>query len=251
LKVMDHGSMVWTTKIVAGQPGERATPLLSETMKYITVNPTWNVPPSIINNEYLPALAQDPTVLDRMGLKIEHNRDGSVHIYQPPGERNALGRIRFNFPNKFLVYQHDTPDKHLFAKDQRAFSHGCMRVQFPDKYAEVLLSIANPKDGYTIEKIRRMYGTDERDIHLTTPIPVHLTYQTAFVDEAGHLATRDDVYGRDARLLAALKNEDRRIADAPVERRETSTSTRRQVARMPMPLPTSAATSFFGNLFSR
>ena len=247
LKVVDHGSMVWTTKIVAGQPGQRATPLLSETMKYITVNPTWNVPPSIINNEYLPALAQDPTVLDRMGLKLERNRDGSVHIYQPPGEGNALGRIRFNFPNKFLVYQHDTPDKHLFAKDKRAFSHGCMRVQFPDKYAEVLLSIANPKDGYTIEKIHRMYGTGERDIHLTTPIPVHLTYQTAFVDEAGHLAVREDVYGRDARLVAALKNEDRRIADAPIERREASISTRRQAARMPLPF--AGPNSFFGGLF--
>jgi len=248
LKVVDHGSMVWTTKIVAGQPGERATPLLSETMKYITVNPTWNVPQSIINNEYLPALAQDPTVLDRMGLKLEYNRDGSVHIYQPPGEANALGRIRFNFPNKFLVYQHDTPDKHLFAKDKRAFSHGCMRVQFPDKYAEVLLNIANPKDGYTIEKIHRMYGTGERDIQLTVPIPVHLTYQTAFVDEAGHLVIREDVYGRDARLLAALKGEDRRIADMPVERREASISTRRQTARMPQPFPTHNS-FFFGGLF--
>ncbi len=247
LKVMDHGAMVWTTRIVAGQPGERATPLLSETMKYITVNPTWNVPPSIINNEYLPALAQDPTVLDRMGLKLEHNRDGSVHIYQPPGEANALGRIRFNFPNKFLVYQHDTPDKHLFAKDKRAFSHGCMRVQFPDKYAETLLNIANPKDGYTIEKIHRMYGTGERDIHLTTPIPVHLTYQTAFVDDAGHLAIREDVYGRDSRLLAALKGEDRRIADVPVERREASISTKRQASRVPLPF--TAPSSFFGGFF--
>ena len=247
LKVVDHGSMVWTTKIVAGQPGEKATPLLSETMKYITVNPTWNVPPSIINNEYLPALAQDPTVLNRMGLRLEYNRDGSVHIYQPPGEGNALGRIRFNFPNKFLVYQHDTPDKHLFERDKRAFSHGCMRVQFPDKYAEVLLSIANPKDGYTIEKIHRMYGTGERDIHLTMPIPVHLTYQTAFVDEAGRLVVREDVYGRDARLLSALKNEDRRVADAPVERREASISTRRQATRMPLPF--SAPNSFFGGLF--
>jgi murein L,D-transpeptidase YcbB/YkuD len=247
LKVMDHAAMVWTTKIVAGQPGEKATPLLSETMKYITVNPTWNVPPSIINNEYLPALAQDPTVLDRMGLKLEHNRDGSVHIYQPPGEANALGRIRFNFPNKFLVYQHDTPDKHLFAKDKRAFSHGCMRVQFPDKYAELLLSIANPKDGYTIEKIHRMYGTDERDIHLTTPIPVHLTYQTAFVDDAGHLVIREDVYGRDTRLLAALKGEDRRIADVPIQRREASISTKRQASRMPLPFTTPS--SFFGGFF--
>ncbi len=247
LKVMDHGAMVWTTRIVAGQPGEKATPLLSETMKYITVNPTWNVPPSIINNEYLPALAQDPTALDRIGLKLEHNRDGSVHIYQPPGDGNALGRIRFNFPNKFLVYQHDTPDKHLFAKDKRAFSHGCMRVQFPDKYAELLLSISNPKDGYTIEKIHRMYGADERDIRLTTPIPVHLTYQTAFVDDAGHLVIREDVYGRDARLLAALKGEDRRVADVPVERREASISTKRQASRMPVPF--TAPSSFFGGFF--
>ncbi len=247
LKVMDHGAMVWTTKIVAGQPGEKATPLLSETMKYITVNPTWNVPPSIINNEYLPALAQDPTALDRIGLRLEHNRDGSVRIYQPPGEGNALGRIRFNFPNKFLVYQHDTPDKHLFARDKRAFSHGCMRVQFPDKYAELLLSIANPKDGYTIDKIHRMYGSDERDIHLTTPIPVHLTYQTAFVDDAGHLAIREDVYSRDSRLLAALKGEDRRIADVPVERREASISTKRQASRMPVPF--TAPSSFFGGFF--
>jgi len=247
LRVVNHGALAWTTKIVAGQPGEKATPLLSETMKYITINPTWNVPPSIINNEYLPALAQDPTVLDRMGLKLEHNRDGSVHIYQPPGEANALGRIRFNFPNKFLVYQHDTPDKHLFAKDKRAFSHGCMRVQFPDKYAELLLSISNPKDGYTIDKIHKMYGTGERDIHLTTPIPVHLTYQTAFVDDAGHLEIREDVYGRDARLLAALKGEDRRIADVPIERREGSVSTRRQASRMPMPF--TSPSSFFGGFF--
>jgi L,D-transpeptidase YcbB len=250
LKVMDHDAMVWTTKIVAGKPGDKATPLLSETMKYITINPTWNVPPSIINNEYLPALAQDPTVLDRMGLKIEHNRDGSVHIYQPPGDGNALGRIRFNFPNKFLVYQHDTPDKHLFSQAKRAFSHGCMRVQFPDRYAEVLLDIANPKDGYTVEKIHHMYGTGERDIHLTTPIPVHITYQTAFVDDTGHLAIRDDVYGRDARLLSLLKGDDRRMADAPVEHREASVSTRRQASRMPL-LPSSATPRglFFGDLF--
>ncbi len=129
LKVMQNGGQVWTTKVVTGQPGTHATPLLTETMKFITVNPTWNVPPSIIYNEYLPALRQDPTVLQRMGLRLDHNRDGSIHISQPPGEANALGRIRFNFPNKFLVYQHDTPDKNLFAKDERAFSHGCMRVQ--------------------------------------------------------------------------------------------------------------------------
>ena len=235
LRVVDHGSLAWSTRVVVGQPGEKATPLLTETMKYITVNPTWNVPPSIINNEYLPAYAQDPTVLDRMGLKMERNRDGTIHIYQPPGAGNALGRIRFNFPNKFSVYQHDTPDKYMFAHDKRAYSHGCMRVQNPDQYADVLLRIANPRDGYTAERIRNMYGTGERDIQLQYQIPVHLTYQTAAV-ENGHLVIREDIYGRDARLLAALKGEDRRIADMPVERREASNGgARRQVQMMQRP----------------
>ena len=118
LKVVQDGKTVWTTKIVVGKPGDHATPLLTETMKYITVNPTWNVPPSIIRNEYLPALARDPNALARVGLQIGRNTDGSIRIFQPPGERNALGRIRFNFPNRFLVYQHDTPDKKLFAHDR-------------------------------------------------------------------------------------------------------------------------------------
>ncbi len=206
LKVMQNGAQVWTTRVVTGKPGQHATPLLTETMKYITVNPTWNVPPSIIYNEYLPALQQDPTVLQRMGLKLERNRDGTIHISQPPGEANALGRIRFNFPNKFLVYQHDTPDKYLFAKDERAFSHGCMRVQNPDQYASVLLNITEPNQRYTPEKIRSMYGSSEVDLKFPTPIPVNITYQTAFVDDAGKLQIRRDIYGRDATMLSLLKN---------------------------------------------
>ena len=206
LKVMQNGAQVWTTKVVTGQPGIHATPLLTETMKFITVNPTWNVPPSIIYNEYLPALQQDPTVLQRMGLRLERDRDGGIHISQPPGEANALGRIRFNFPNKFLVYQHDTPDKNLFNKDERAFSHGCMRVQNPDQYAATLLNITVPNEHYTPEKIRSMYGHSEIDLKFPTPIPVNITYQTAFVDDAGKLQLRKDVYGRDATMLALLRN---------------------------------------------
>ena len=205
LKVMQNGGQVWTTRVVTGKPGTHATPLLTETMKFITVNPTWNVPPSIIYNEYLPALQQDPTVLQRMGLRLERARDGSIHISQPPGEGNALGRIRFNFPNKFLVYQHDTPDKHLFAKEERAFSHGCMRVQNPDQYAAALLGITLPSERYTPEKIRSMYGHSEIDIKFPTPIPVNITYQTAFVDDAGKLQLRKDVYGRDAAMQSILK----------------------------------------------
>ena len=206
LRVMQNDAQIWTTRVVTGKPGKQATPELTETMKFITVNPTWNVPPSIVYNEYLPALQQDPTVLERMGLKLSQNRDGSVHISQPPGAGNALGRIRFNFPNKFLVYQHDTPDKHLFAHDTRAYSHGCMRVQNPDNYAEALLNIALPNQNYSAARIRSMYGNSEIDIKFPTPIPVHIVYHTAWVDDSGQLQTRKDIYGRDARLLEVLRS---------------------------------------------
>jgi murein L,D-transpeptidase YcbB/YkuD len=251
LRVVRDGNVVWQTRVVVGKPGKTATPILSETMKYITVNPTWNVPPSIVYNEYLPALQQDPTVLTRMGLKLSQNRDGSIHISQPPGERNALGRIRFNFPNRFLVYQHDTPDKQLFAHDRRAYSHGCMRVQDPARYAEVILSIARPNEGYTQDRIRKMFGTSEIDIQLPNHIPVHITYQTAYVDDAGKLVIRDDIYGRDTRVLAALKGEDRRYADVPMERPKPSYA--RPAVRLPYGVGESYAAntgpSFFDMLF--
>jgi L,D-transpeptidase YcbB len=224
LRVYDQGSLAWQTRVVVGLGGAKATPLLTETMKYITINPTWHVPQSIIHHEYLPALAQDPTVLARMGLQLSYARDGSVSITQPPGAGNALGRIRFNFPNKFSVYQHDTPDKYMFASERRAASHGCMRVQYPDQYAEVLLRIANPHEALSAERIRAMYGTGERDIQLQYQIPVHLTYQTAYVDGSGHLVIREDIYGRDAKLISLLKSDERRVADQPTasDRREAS-----------------------------
>jgi murein L,D-transpeptidase YcbB/YkuD len=223
LKVVQDGKTVWSTRIVVGKVGDQATPLLTETMKYITVNPTWNVPPSIIRNEYLPALSRDPNALSRIGLQVGRNKDGSIRIFQPPGERNALGRIRFNFPNKFLVYQHDTPQKHLFNQASRAFSHGCMRVQNPDEYAQVLLGITQPEDKYTADKIRSMYGKNERTITLKKQIPVYITYQTVFRDDAGKPQTRADVYHLDSRILAELKR-DRGSADVPIARNYNSGS---------------------------
>jgi L,D-transpeptidase YcbB len=230
LRVMHDGKQVWKTKIVIGKPGT-ATPIMTAMMKFITINPIWHVPPSIVNREYLPALAQDPTVMQRMGLVVDHNSDGGVSIWQPPGDKNALGRIRFNFPNKFLVYQHDTPDKYLFAYEKRAYSHGCMRVFDPPKYAEVLLSLVRPGDGYTIERIKRMYGPSEINIDFPTFIPVHLTYQTAFVDSAGKLEFRDDLYGRDKAQIALLNGPERRVADIPIEHKIDIA--RRQVLAVP------------------
>jgi murein L,D-transpeptidase YcbB/YkuD len=237
LRLMHNGSMLWTTRIVIGKPA-MPTPLLTETMKYITVNPTWNVPQSIVQNEYLPALAQDPTVLERMGLHVVNDRDG-VHIFQPPGDGNALGRLRFNFPNRFDVYQHDTPEKYLFNESRRAYSHGCMRVQDPVKYAQLLLSIERPNEGYTEDRIRRMFGRDEQDIQFPAPIPVHLTYQTATVDDDGQLVVRQDVYGIDSRVIALIKTERGMIDVATKERdRDSATSataSARRSVRQPLP----------------
>ena len=230
LTLYNHGDVYWHTKIVAGKPGKE-TPMISAEMKFITVNPTWNVPPSIIEKEYLPALAEDPDALDRIGLKLEQNRDGTVRIYQPPGAANALGRIRFNFPNKFLVYQHDTPDKYLFSKEKRAYSHGCMRVQNPETYAVKLLSLADPQDRYSEARIQHMYGNSEININFKKNIWVHLTYQTAFVDAGGKLQFRDDIYGRDARMIEILKGSERKVADIPVERAPDTSS---KPVRMPV-----------------
>jgi murein L,D-transpeptidase YcbB/YkuD len=219
LKVVHNGAPVWSTRIVIGKPS-MATPLLSETMKYITVNPTWTVPQSIVQNEYLPALAQDPTVLERMGLRVSYN-GGHVQITQPPGDGNALGRLRFNFHNRFSVYHHDTQDKSLFAQEVRAASHGCMRVQDPAKYAEVLLNIARPREHWTAQRIKGMFGSSEQDIQLQpTPIWVHLTYQTAFADTAGKLQMRRDLYNLDSRTLAAIKRERGNLEPAPERKRD-------------------------------
>jgi L,D-transpeptidase YcbB len=247
LRLMHNGSMMWTTRIVIGKPA-MPTPLLVETMKYITINPTWNVPQSIVQNEYLPALEQDPTVLDRMGLKVVRDRDG-VHISQPPGDGNALGRIRFNFPNRFDVYQHDTPEKYLFNETRRAYSHGCMRVQDPVKYAQLLLSIERPNEGYTEDRIRRMYGNNEQDIQFPAPIPVHLTYQTAFVDDDGQLQMRSDVYGLDSRVLALIKSERGMIDVATKERDRDAATSATASARRPAKLPPQQSGGFFQALF--
>jgi murein L,D-transpeptidase YcbB/YkuD len=218
-------------------------------MKYITVNPTWHVPPSIVHNEYLPALAQDPTVLERMGLRVSY-RGGDVEITMPPGDNNALGRVRFNFPNRFLVYQHDTPDKHMFADEVRAYSHGCMRVQDPAKYAEVLFKIARPGEHWSAERIKGMFGRAEQDIQIQpVPIWVHLTYQTAFVDDAGKLQFRHDIYNLDSRTLAAIRNERGTVEPTPERKREPEMASNASPRRPARPSPPSSPSSPYPSYF--
>jgi murein L,D-transpeptidase YcbB/YkuD len=215
LRVLHEGRQVWTSRVVIGKPS-MPSPLLAQQMDSITINPTWKVPNSIVHNEYLPA---EPGTLARMGIRVKRV-DGEVQMTMPPGGQNPLGHIRFNFFNRFTVFQHDTPDQYLFAHVVRAESHGCMRVQDAPKYAEVLAGIAQPQEQWTADKIRSLYpGGVEHEISLGSgPIWIYLTYQTAFVDDGGKLQTRRDLYNLDSRTLAAIKS-NHASAKAPPERK--------------------------------
>ena len=214
LKVVRDHQPVWHTNIVAGKP-QTPTPLLSASMDSVLVNPSWYVPQSIIQNELLPRYASDPNIFDRLGLEVKKGPDGNINVVQPPGAANALGRIKFNFPNKFQVYLHDTPEKRLFAATRRAFSHGCMRVEDPTKFGEIMLHLAMNGPTPNSQQLYGMFGHDERTFKLTNRPMVHLTYQTAYVDDAGKLVLRDDIYGFDNRINAIMHSDERRIADVP------------------------------------
>jgi murein L,D-transpeptidase YcbB/YkuD len=212
LRVVHDHQEAWHTKIVAGKP-QTPTPLLTASMDNVLVNPSWHVPQSIIKNEYLPRYGRDPNIFARMGLEVKRNHDGTLSVTQPPGAGNALGRIKFNFPNQFSVYLHDTPEKRLFASDKRAFSHGCMRVENPTKFGEVILHLAMNGPAPNAEQLTALFGRGERTFKLDEKPMVHLTYQTAFVDGAGRLQLREDIYGMDERIKTILNGDERRIAD--------------------------------------
>jgi len=214
LKVVNDHRIVWRTKIVSGKP-QTPTPLTSASMDTVIVNPSWYVPQSIIQNELLPQYESDPKIFDRLGLEVKKGPDGNINVVQPPGAANALGRIKFNFPNKFQVYLHDTPEKNLFRADRRAFSHGCMRVEDPTMFGQVMLHLAMAGPTPDSRQLMTMFGKDEKIFKLQRQPRVHLTYQTAFVDEDGKLQIRDDIYGMDARIHAIIHGDERKIADVP------------------------------------
>ena len=176
--VIEKGEVIERNRVVVGKE-ETPTPVFSETMKFLIVNPAWNVPQSIIRKEMLPRLAADPNYLSRLGYEVS-SRAGHLVVRQPPGERNALGRIKFVFPNDFSVYMHDTPLRRLFASAKRAFSHGCVRVDDPFRFAETVLG-----NGWSEQRVKKLIGGKERYVYLPKPLPVHLEYFTAFVDELG------------------------------------------------------------------
>jgi len=210
--VKDNSNVIWRTKIVVGKP-QTPTPLLTGQFDNIIVNPSWYVPQSIIQNELLPAYASDPNVFAKMGLEVKRGADGHINVVQPPGAANALGRIKFNFQNKYHVYLHDTPERRLFAADRRAFSHGCMRVENPTKFGEIMLAMAIPGPTPSQSQIEKLVGQEEKTFKMVDRPMVHLTYQSAFVDDDGRLQMRDDIYGFDKRINAIMTSDERRVAD--------------------------------------
>jgi L,D-transpeptidase YcbB len=199
LRVVRDGSPVHEAKVIVGKPNT-PTPIFSDTMEFVVLNPSWHVPQSIIRNEYLPKLMEDPDYLARRGFVVTY-RGNQISVRQPPGEANALGHIKFMFPNNFSVYLHDTSSRGLFANEMRAFSHGCVRVDDPYQFAEIVMGAEN---GWTAERVRRMVGKREQRVDLKEKIPVHIAYFTARVDEDGELKMFGDIYGYDQRVLSAL-----------------------------------------------
>ena len=171
-------------------------------LNQIVFSPYWNVPPSIVRNEILPAVAKDPGYLARNNME-EVGMEGDLpKIRQLPGPDNSLGRVKFLFPNSFNIYFHDTNAKSLFNKDKRAFSHGCIRLEEPEKMAQYLL---RNQPEWTPERIEdAMNSGVEKYVKLKDPIPVFITYYTAWVDETGQLNFREDIYGHDEKLAGRM-----------------------------------------------
>jgi len=233
LRLMDNGEVAWQTRVIIGTYRNQ-TPTFSDEMEEVDLNPYWNVPRSIATKEMLPELWSDPYYLDSRGYEVFHTNGQRISsasvdwtaytpatmpfsIRQPPGPSNALGKMKFLFPNKHAVYMHDTPQKHLFERTVRSFSHGCVRVQHADRFAEIVLAT----EGWTPAAINAAVATGaNQSIKLSRKIPVHLAYFTAWADERG-VRYFDDVYKRDELVERAL-NGHRMAMDTGGDRREVS-----------------------------
>ncbi len=217
LWVRRDGVSVHETKVVVGRP-QNQTPIFYDLIRHVVVNPYWNVPTSIVRRDVAPQVVRDPGYLARREFEILTG-DGLVIdpwtvnwaavqpgsfpflLRQKPGTQNSLGQVKFLFPNKHDVYLHDTPEKQLFNRDARAFSAGCVRVENPFDFADVLLADEPSLNRNTLE---RAFGPNEKWFNMQVRVPVFLTYFTVRVDEAGKARSYADVYGHDARIAAAL-----------------------------------------------
>ena len=193
----EQADEIW---VVVGKP-DTPTPVFSNKIRYLLVNPIWRVPESIVRKEMLPKAGGDPSYLADHGYNVKWV-GGQVFVEQPPGEGNALGRLLFMFPNEHSVYLHDTPLRSLFATARRAYSHGCIRVEEPLRLASEVMGGA--ERGWPDLRVESLYGSSERWVFLPAPLPIHIEYFTAFVDETGDLREAGDIYGLTTKVAAAL-----------------------------------------------
>jgi murein L,D-transpeptidase YcbB/YkuD len=202
LHIYEGNKKVFDIDVVVGKEGTH-TMMFNGDLNQVVFSPYWNVPSSIVRNEILPAMDRNPNYLAGQNMEItDNNEDGLPNIRQRPGPGNALGKVKFLFPNSFNIYLHDTPAKSLFEKDKRAFSHGCIRVREPEKLANYVL---RNQPEWTPEKIEAaMNSGEEKFVKVKNPIPVVITYYTAWVDENGQLNFREDIYGHDEKLAAKM-----------------------------------------------
>lgn len=200
VRVTKDSKTTYEGRVVVGKT-ITPTPVFSDEIEYVVVNPSWNVPPSIVRKEMMPLLQRNPDEFFRRGYEVTQDRRGNLNFRQPPSERNALGRVKFVFPNDHSVYLHDTPAKGYFARNVRAFSHGCVRVAEPLNFADALLT---QETSLNSRMIRRLYGRSERYLNLKNHVPVHLVYFTAFANEEGALEHRADLYGIDRKLKSLM-----------------------------------------------
>jgi murein L,D-transpeptidase YcbB/YkuD len=202
LHVYEGDEQVFDIDIVVGTEANK-TVTFNDEMKQVVFSPYWNVPPSIVKNEILPAMRRSRDYLWRNGYVQTGTENSLPVIRQMPGAKNALGGVKFLFPNSHNIYFHDTPAKSLFQARRRAFSHGCIRLAEPAKLAQYLL---RNQAEWTPEKINRaMNAGKEQVVTLPAPIPVSITYFTAWVDQAGQLHFREDIYGHDKEAASTAK----------------------------------------------
>ncbi|WP_123791661.1 L,D-transpeptidase family protein [Pacificibacter maritimus] len=220
-KIIDNGKVTFETRSVVGaNDSDRRTPEFSDMMSHMVINPTWNVPRSIAVNEYLPLMQKNAgaaghlRLVDSRGRTVDRAnvnfasytaRTFPFNLKQPPSDRNALGLVKFMFPNKYNIYLHDTPAKSLFGRESRAFSHGCIRLNDPFDFAYALLAkqSGNPEAEFQAH----LKTGRETVVNLKKDVPVHIIYRTAVTNPKGGMEYRRDVYGRDAKIWAALQKQ--------------------------------------------
>lgn len=201
LHVIDSGRQVMEMNVIVGKAANN-TVIFTSNLKYVVFSPYWNVPPSITRNEILPAIRRNSHYLARNNMEITSYSGGLPEIRQRPGPTNALGLVKFLFPNNYNIYLHDTPNKELFSMANRSFSHGCIRISEPRKFAEYLL---RDDPSWTSEKIdSAMHLSKEKWVNINKPIPVYVVYFTAWVDAEGKLNFRNDLYKHDEKMAEKL-----------------------------------------------